>query len=138
MNSEIAAWEQFSVINPIAEFARDFMVIGMDQRHAGGSWSAPTTFSYDLTVADQLAVLDDLGLESAHVWGGCIGVCYFLRLIREAPDRISAAVGQDPVGLDETNSVDVFTAMSSQRSTWPARRGRLPSSSPRMTTRSSS
>ena len=111
VNSEIAAWEQFSVINPIAEFARDFMVIGMDQRHAGGSWSAPTTFSYDLTVADQLAVLDDLGLESAHVWGGCIGVCYFLRLIREAPDRISAAVGQDPVGLDETNSVDVFTAM---------------------------
>ena len=110
VNSEIAFWER-SRINPIKEFAGEFMVIGMDQRHAGKSWSAPPTFSYDLTAADQVAVLDALGVARAHVWGGCIGVAYVLRLIKEAPGRIGAAVGQDPVGLDHTNSPATFQAM---------------------------
>ncbi|MEE9278472.1 MAG: hypothetical protein V3V06_08680, partial [Dehalococcoidia bacterium] len=66
---------------------------------------------YDLAVADQIAVLDDAGVERAHVWGGCIGVGYLLRLIQEAPHRISAAVGQDPVGLDHTNSRATFHTM---------------------------
>lgn len=34
-----------------------------------------------------------------------------LRLIREAPDRISSAVGQNPVGIDDMNSAATFTAM---------------------------
>ena len=110
VNSEITFWEN-SLINPIQEYANDFMVIGMDQRHAGESWPAPLTFSYNVATADQLAVLDDLGVERAHVWGGCIGVAYIFGLIEAAPQRISAAVGQDPVGLDDTNSVATFTDM---------------------------
>jgi pimeloyl-ACP methyl ester carboxylesterase len=110
VNSEIGFWEH-GAINPMQSFADDFMVIGMDQRHAGASYTAPLTFSYDDVVADQLAVLDDLGIERAHVWGGCIGVAYITRIIHDAPQRISAGVGQDPVGLNETNSLDVFMAM---------------------------
>ncbi len=110
VNSEIGFWER-SRINPIKEFADEFMVIGMDQRHAGKSWNAPPTFSYDLTAADQVAVLDHAGVERAHVWGGCIGVGYVLKLVHHAPGRISAAVGQDPVGMDQTNSIATFTAM---------------------------
>jgi pimeloyl-ACP methyl ester carboxylesterase len=110
VNSEIAFWQR-SAINPIAEFQSEFLVIGMDQRHAGGSWNAPLPFSYDLTAGDQLAVLDAVGVERAHVWGGCIGVMYALRLVATAPERVSAVVGQDPVGLDETNSLDVFMRM---------------------------
>ena len=55
--------------------------------------------------------MDELGIERAHVMGGCIGVAYVLRIAHDAPGRISAGVCQDPVGLDETNSIDVFTAM---------------------------
>ncbi|MDA0364986.1 MAG: alpha/beta hydrolase [Chloroflexi bacterium] len=110
VNSEIGFWER-SAINPIAEFQSEFLVIGMDQRHAGASWNAPLGFSYDLTAGDQLAVLDAVGVERAHVWGGCIGVMYALRLASIAPERVSAIVGQDPVGLDETNSMDVFMRM---------------------------
>ena len=110
VNSEIGMWER-SLINPIREFADEFMLIAMDQRHAGESWQAPPTFSYDDTAADQLAVLDAVGVERAHVWGGCIGVAYVLRLIHDAPQRISAGIGQDPVGRDATNSVGTFTAM---------------------------
>ena len=110
VNSEIGIWRR-GAIDPIATFADEFTLIAMDQRHAGKSWQVPETFSYDLAWQDQLSVLDDAGAQQAQVWGGCIGVGYLLRLIQEAPDRITGAVGQDPVGLDHTNSVDVFTDM---------------------------
>ena len=110
VNSEIGFW-QVSAINPLRELADEFLVIGMDQRHAGRSPAPAAPFSYGRAAADQLAVLDDLGLERAHAYGGCIGVAYILRLAREAPGRITAGVGQDPVGLDETNSTDTFMEM---------------------------
>ncbi|MSQ11707.1 MAG: alpha/beta hydrolase [Dehalococcoidia bacterium] len=110
VNSEIAFWEM-GPINPIKQFAGEFMVIAMDQRHAGKSWNAPPTFSYDLTAADQVAVLDHAGVRRAHAWGGCIGVAHVLKLIHDAPSRISAGVGQDPVGLDGTNSIATFMEM---------------------------
>lgn len=110
VSSEARAWRR-SAINPIEEFSDQFMVIAMDQRHAGQSWNVPEHFSYDDSARDQLAVLDDLGVQRAHVWGGCIGVGYLLRLIQEAPDRLSAGVGQDPVGLDHTNSSETFWDM---------------------------
>lgn len=110
VNSEIGMWRN-SVIDPIATYANAFTLIAMDQRHAGASWNAPPRFSYDDAWQDQLAVLNDAGFERAQVWGGCIGVGYLLRLIQAAPDRITGAVGQDPVGLDHTNSIDVFMDM---------------------------
>jgi pimeloyl-ACP methyl ester carboxylesterase len=110
VNSEITFWKR-SRINPIKEFSDEFMVIGMDQRHAGESWDAPLSYGYDLSVGDQLAVLDALDARRAHVWGGCIGVAHVMRIIHDAPGRISAGVGQDPVGLDHTNSMDTFYAM---------------------------
>ena len=110
VNSEIGFW-QVSAINPLRELADEFLVIGMDQRHAGRSPAPAAPFSYGQAAADQLAVLDDLGIERAHAYGGCIGVAYILRLAREAPGRITAGVGQDPVGLDETNSTDTFMEM---------------------------
>lgn len=110
VNSEIGFW-QVSAINPLRELADEFLVIGMDQRHAGRSPAPAAPFSYGQAAADQLAVLDDLGLDRAHAYGGCIGVAYILRLAREAPGRITAGVGQDPVGLDATNSTDTFMEM---------------------------
>ena len=110
VSSEIGAWER-SRVNPIREYAGEFQIIAMDQRHAGDSWNAPTAFSYDLAAADQLAVLDHAGASRAHVMGGCVGVGYVLRLVQTAPDRITAAVGQDPVGLDAGNTIATFMAM---------------------------
>ncbi len=110
VNSEIAFWPN-SAVNPIRDFAGEFMVIGMDQRHAGRSPAPAAAFSYDLAAGDQLAVLDDLGIERAHVMGGCIGVAYNLRIIQAAPGRISAAVCQDPVGVDASTSLRVFQEM---------------------------
>lgn len=110
VNSQIEFWEH-SAVNAITEFSDEFMVIGMDQRYAGKSLAPLTPFSYEQALGDQLAVLDELGVASAHVMGGCIGCAYALNLLDQAPARISAAVLQDPVGLDESNSIDTFYDM---------------------------
>ncbi|MHB8574721.1 MAG: alpha/beta fold hydrolase [Dehalococcoidia bacterium] len=110
VSSQITFWER-SAVNPITEFAGDFMVIGMDQRHAGGSFAPAAPFSYAQTVGDQLAVLDVAGAQQAHVMGGCIGCAHAWRLAREAPERISAIVAQDPVGIDATNTPGTFFRM---------------------------
>ena len=110
VSSEIASWRG-SAFNPIEVFSDDFMVIAMDQRHAGRSRAPLTAFSYQQMMGDQLAVLNDLRLASAHVMGGCIGCAYALNLMDEAPARITAAVLQDPVGLDDTNTMGTFYYM---------------------------
>ena len=110
VSSQVEFWDR-SVIKPHVDFSDEFMVIRMDQRNAGQSFAPLEPVSYELAAADQVAILDDLGIERAHVMGGCIGVAYCLRIIHDAPGRISAAVCQDPVGLDETNNVETFWAM---------------------------
>lgn len=110
VSSSVEFWER-SIIKPPREFANEFMVIAMDQRHAGQSPAPLRPFSYDECNADQLAVLDAVGVERVHVYGGCIGCAHIWSLIKNAPERISAAVAQDPVGLDDTNTTETFYAM---------------------------
>lgn len=110
VSSQVEFWDQ-SAFNPMKELSDEFRVIGMDQRHAGTSFAPATPFSYAQTAGDQLAVLDDAGARRAHVMGGCIGGAYIWNLIQAAPERIAAAVAQNPVGLNETNNVGVFYAM---------------------------
>jgi pimeloyl-ACP methyl ester carboxylesterase len=45
--------------------------------------------------------MDRLGHRRVHVMGGCIGATYCLTLCELAPERITAAVLQNPIGLHE-------------------------------------
>ena len=110
VNSEIGFWRR-SIINPIESFADEFTVIGMDQRHCGQSKTGLSAFSYDDAMKDQIAVLDDAGVQRAHMMGGCIGCAYALRIADQAPARVAGLILQDPVGLDETNSPETFYDM---------------------------
>lgn len=110
INSQISFWAS-SAVNPF-DFADEFMVIGMDQRNAEHSPAPLAAPTWEDHVADQLAVLDAVGVERALLWGGCIGVAYVLRFIQEAPARVVAAVGQNPVGLfDGVNTRHTFFKM---------------------------
>jgi pimeloyl-ACP methyl ester carboxylesterase len=110
INSQVSFWAN-SPVNPF-DFADEFMVIGMDQRNAEHSPAPLAAPTWEDHVADQLAVLDAVGAERALLWGGCIGVAYVLRFIQEAPARVIAAVGQNPVGLyDGVNTRHTFFKM---------------------------
>src|ERR1019366_4362670 len=111
INSQVSFWREVSAINPF-DFSDEFKVIGMNQRHAVDSPGPLAAPDWSITAADQRAVLDAAGVERALLWGGCIGVGYCLRFIMETPERVAAAVIQDPVGLVEGfNSRETFWAM---------------------------
>jgi pimeloyl-ACP methyl ester carboxylesterase len=110
MRSSIEFWAK-SPFDPTKELAANFRVIAMDQRNAGKS-SAPISASdgWDTYTADHIALLDHLAIKQCHVMGGCIGGSYSLGIIKAAPNRISAAVLQNPIGLSPRNR-EMFFAM---------------------------
>ena len=110
MRSSVEFWRH-SPFDPIAEFSANFRMIAMDQRNAGRS-RAPISPSdgWRAYTADHLALLDHLGVAHCHVMGGCIGSSYCLSLIEAAPERVSAAVLQNPIGLSPNNR-DAFVEM---------------------------
>lgn len=76
-----------------------FRIIALDQRNAGRS-RAPIRADdgWDTYADDHLGVLDHLGIDRFHVLGSCIGSSFSLKLIARAPDRVAAAVLQQPIG----------------------------------------
>lgn len=92
-------------MDPMGELAGRFTVIGMDQRNAGHSRGAVTaTHGWHTYAGDHLALMDHLGHRRFHVMGGCIGATYCLTLCEMAPERITAAVLQNPIGLHENRA----------------------------------
>jgi pimeloyl-ACP methyl ester carboxylesterase len=103
MRSSIEFWAN-SPFDPTKELAANFRVIAMDQRNAGKS-SGPITADdgWDTYTGDHIALLDHLGIKQCHLMGGCIGGSYSLGVIKAAPQRVSAAVLQNPIGLSPRN-----------------------------------
>jgi len=102
--------------DPTAELASEYRVIAMDQRNAGRS-RAPIRDSdnWDTYLADHIALLDHLGIERTHIMGACIGVSFALRLIEAEPERVSAAVMQQPIGANAPRTPsEAFTSWRDQ------------------------
>ncbi len=89
-------------MDPMVALAGRFSVVGMDQRNAGNSRGAVTeTHGWHTYASDHLALMDHLGFRRFAVMGGCIGGSYCLTLCEMAPERVAAAVLQNPIGLHE-------------------------------------
>jgi pimeloyl-ACP methyl ester carboxylesterase len=99
MRSSIALWER-AAINPLTAYAGQYRMIAMDQRNAGQSTGPlETADPWGGYAADQLAVMDHLGIDRFLVFGCCIGGPFILKLLEVAPDRVVAAVLEQPAGL---------------------------------------
>jgi pimeloyl-ACP methyl ester carboxylesterase len=98
--SRVETWEE-APWNPIDALAGRFRVVAMDQRNTGTSF-APITASagWPSYAADQLAVMDHLGIERFSVVGMCIGGAFIMELLEQAPERVASAVAMQPIGLD--------------------------------------
>ena len=89
------AWNDWTEV-----LSETYRVIAMDQRNAGRSQGAiEADHGWHTYAADQLALMYHLGIERCHTLGGCIGSSFCLTLCEIAPDRISAAVLQNPIGV---------------------------------------
>src|SRR5215212_1809342 len=103
LNSTITFWERMP-LNPLKAFADDFRIIAMDQRNADRS-SGPlvATDAWAMYADDQVAVLDELGIQKALMAGSCIGCSFIFELLQRHPSRVTAGVLMQPIGHDETN-----------------------------------
>jgi len=109
MRSSIEVWSS-SPWSPLLELSSDFRVVALDQRNAGRS-TAPVRAGdgWHSYTGDHLALLDHLEIERCHLMGGCIGSSYCLGVIEAAPERVTAAVLQNPIGLADNR--EAFHAM---------------------------
>lgn len=90
-------WNDWTKVLPEA----GYRVVTMDQRNAGRSRaSIKADDGWHSYAADQLALMDHLGIERFHTLGGCIGGSFCLRLNQDAPERIISAVLQNPIGFN--------------------------------------
>jgi pimeloyl-ACP methyl ester carboxylesterase len=98
--SRVETWSA-APFNPVEVLTGRFRTIAMDQRNTGTSF-APITAAdgWDTYAADQLALMDHLGIERFAVVGMCIGGAFIAKLLTVAPQRITAAVAMQPIGLD--------------------------------------
>ena len=107
--SRIETWDS-APWNPIHALADRHLVVAMDQRNTGASF-APITAAdgWSSYASDQLAVMDHLDIEQFAVLGMCIGGAFIMELLAQAPERVTAAVALQPVGLDGNR--DEFRAL---------------------------
>jgi pimeloyl-ACP methyl ester carboxylesterase len=91
--------------DPTVELARDFRIVAVDQRNAGGRSPARVgpDDGWQTYAADHLGVLDHLGIDRFHVMGACIGSSFALKLAETAPRRVLSAVLQAPIGWTAQN-----------------------------------
>ena len=113
MRSASSYWKN-APWNPVSELSDSFRVIAMDQRNAGDS-TAPVSAKdgWHSYTAAHAALLDHLGIERCHLIGGCIGGPYCMGLIQRQPERVAAAVLQQPIGYSGENRqafYDMFDA----------------------------
>src|SRR5215510_8222471 len=99
MQSAIPVWIE-APWNPIDQLSPHYRVIAMDQRNAGRS-VAPlhATDGWHVYTADQLALMDHLGIDRFHVAGMCIGGSFIMGLIQAVPQRVVSAVVFQTIGL---------------------------------------
>ncbi len=109
MRSAISFWDN-TPWNPIEQLKDQYRVIAMDQRNAGQS-AAPVSADdgWATYTADQLGLMDHLGIDRFHVAGMCIGGPYCLGLIEAAPERVASATLFQTIGRD--GNQDAFYAM---------------------------
>ena len=103
VNSVISFWSR-AAFHPVEVFSQDYWTITMDQRNAGQS-SGPLDMNdpWGMYADDQLELMNNLGIDKFMVLGCCIGCSFVLKLIEKAPDRVVAAVLEQPIGVDDKN-----------------------------------
>jgi 3-oxoadipate enol-lactonase len=75
-----------------ATFGRKFRVLRYDQRGHGGTDAPAGRYSFDVLIADVLALMDGLNIKQAHFAGLSMGGATALGLAQKYPDRVDKVV----------------------------------------------
>lgn len=100
-DARVESWSALGVykrIRLLDHLPRHFRCILFDRRENGQSGGRVERVTWDHFVRQAAGLLDHLGIEKAHLMGGCMGVCPVLRFATTLPERTLSMVQYFPVG----------------------------------------
>jgi pimeloyl-ACP methyl ester carboxylesterase len=100
-NATIENWRTFSIyarLRFLDHLPRDFACITFDKRESGESGGRLEPLNWEHYATQGVGLLDHLGIERAHLMGGCIGCSIAATLAERHPDRVRQMVLYSPAG----------------------------------------
>jgi pimeloyl-ACP methyl ester carboxylesterase len=100
-NATIENWRTFGIyarLNLLDHVMARYTYITFDKRESGESGGRVERITWDDYARQGLGLLDELGIERAHVMGGCIGCSIAATTAVARPDRVSSLVLYSPAG----------------------------------------
>jgi 3-oxoadipate enol-lactonase len=85
--TNLSAWD-----DQARAFSRKFRVLRYDQRGHGGTDAPDGRYSFDLLIADALALMDAIKIDKAHFAGLSMGAATALGLAELYPDRVDKVI----------------------------------------------
>jgi pimeloyl-ACP methyl ester carboxylesterase len=100
-DATIENWSSFGIyrrLNLVERLSQRFTCIAFDKRESGRSGGRVERLSWHKYAREGRALLDALGVERAHVMGGCIGCSIAATLAVMDPQRVTKLVLYSPAG----------------------------------------
>jgi pimeloyl-ACP methyl ester carboxylesterase len=100
-DSQLETWSTLGVyqrLDLMPRLAERYTCITFDRRESGRSGGRVERLGWDAYVRQGTGLLDHLGIERAHLMGGCVGCSSVLALAIAHPDRAQSMVLYSPAG----------------------------------------
>ena len=100
-NATLDNWRTFSIyerLRVLDHLSERYTCIAYDRREAGRSGGRVECVTWGDYVAQAAALLDELGVERAHLMGGCIGCSIAAAFAVAHPERTASVVLYSPAG----------------------------------------
>jgi pimeloyl-ACP methyl ester carboxylesterase len=100
-NATLDNWASFGIyarLDLLAQLTPRYTCIRFDRREAGESGGRVERVRWSDYAAQGRLLLDHLGIERAHLMGGCIGCSTVIALAASHPERVSSVVLYSPAG----------------------------------------
>lgn len=100
-NATLENWTSFGIyarLGLLERLAERYTCISFDRRESGGSGGRVERITWGSWAEQGAGVLDRLGIERAHLMGGCIGCSAVIAFAVAHPDRAASAVLYSPAG----------------------------------------
>jgi pimeloyl-ACP methyl ester carboxylesterase len=100
-NATVENWTSFGIyarLDLLPRLEQRYTCITFDKRESGRSGGRVERIGWDDYARQGLALLDELGIERAHLMGGCIGCSIAAAAAVAHPERVAALVLYSPAG----------------------------------------
>jgi pimeloyl-ACP methyl ester carboxylesterase len=100
-NAPLENWTSFGIyerLNLLEHLRERYTCIAFDKRESGQSGGRVERITWSDYAAQGLGLLDELGIDRAHLLGGCIGCSIAATLAAAHPGRVASMVLYSPAG----------------------------------------